>query len=985
MLPTRSLACAMSRLAASPTDERTRTPRPPHLRTGIAQRLCEGAAPIREPGRGARALALALALSLGALPPAQPRTIHAQTRLTTPEEEFGHPIGADYQLPNYQQLMAYWQKLAVQSDRMVLDTIGFTAEGRPQLMAIITSPENHRNLERYKEISRRLALAEGLTDEEARALAREGKAVVWIDGGLHATEVLGAQQLLETVYQLVSRDDPETLRILDDVIVLAVHANPDGHDLVADWYMREPEPTRRSLSGLPRLYQKYIGHDNNRDFYLVSQPETENMSRVMFREWFPQIVYNHHQTGPRGTVLFAPPFRDPFNHYYDPLVVVGIDLVGAAMHSRFIAEGKPGATMRRGANYSTWWNGGLRTTAYFHNMIGLLTETIGSPTPMEIPFVPERQLPHGDLPFPVPPQKWHFRQSIEYSMTANRAVLDVASRYRETLLYNIYVMGRNSIERGSRDHWTIYPSRIEAVRKAMAGARAAGGAQTGAEGDAASSQDYLSLLYDPALRDPRGYIIPADQPDFLTATKFVNALIKSGVTVHRATAPFTVNGKRYPAGSYVVKTAQAFRPHILDMFEPQDHPNDFQYPGGPPIPPYDVAGWTLAYQMGIRFDRILDGFDGPFEKLEDVVSPPPGRVEPVGRNGGWLLSHRVNDAFIAVNRLLAAGEQVYWLREPVRAGTERHPVGTFFIPASDRALPILRELAREKGLSFEAVGSRPRAEAFALRPVRIGLWDRYGGSMPSGWVRWLFEQFEFPFQLVFAPELDRGNLREKFDVLVFVGGAIPPVRRTAASGDASGGGFQPPLPQNVPEEYREWIGSITAEQTIPRLREFLEAGGTILTIGSSTNLAYHLGLPVADKLVEVRDDGTERRLSREEFYVPGSVLRVRVDTTAPVAHGMEEVVDVMFDNSPVFRLTEDAARRGVRRVAWFDTAEPLRSGWAWGQHHLEGGAAVVEAEVGKGKLFLFGPEITFRAQPHGTFKFLFNGIYLGVAEPARLR
>src|SRR5690606_36343392 len=216
MLPTRSLACAMSRLAASPTDERTRTPRPPHLHTGIAQRLCEGAAPIREPGRGARALALALALSLGALPPAQPRTIHAQTRLTTPEEEFGHPIGAHYQLPNYQQLMAYWQKLAVQSDRMVLDTIGFTAEGRPQLMAIITSPENHRNLERYKEISRRLALAEGLTDEEARALAREGKAVVWIDGGLHATEVLGAQQLMELVWQLVSMDDPETLRILDD-------------------------------------------------------------------------------------------------------------------------------------------------------------------------------------------------------------------------------------------------------------------------------------------------------------------------------------------------------------------------------------------------------------------------------------------------------------------------------------------------------------------------------------------------------------------------------------------------------------------------------------------------------------------------------------------------------------------------------------------------------------------------------------------------
>src|SRR5690554_2875829 len=758
--------------------------------------------------------------------------------------------------------------------------------------------------------------------------------------------------------------------------------------------MRHEDPKKRSLSHLPVLYHKYVGHDNNRDFYMFNMKESQNIGQQLFIDWIPQIMYNHHQRGPAGTVLAGPPYRDPFNHVFDPLVITSIDALGAAMYNRLNVENKPGFTRLGGAVFSTWWNGGLRTTAYFHNMIGLLTETIGNPTPIEIPFVPDRQLPKGDLPFPVPPQTWHFRQSIEYSITANRAVLDVASRYRETFLYNMYRMGRNSIERGSRDHWTVHPRRIEAVRKAMAedrAGRAAGDAagqateRVAAGGTTSSSDRYWAMLHDPALRDPRGYILPADQPDFLTATKFVNALIKSGITVHRATAAFTVNGKSYPAGSYVVKTAQAFRPHILDMFEPQDHPDDFQYEGGPPIPPYDNAGWTLAYQMGVQFDRILDGFDGPFEKLDDVVSPPPGRVAAAGRNGGWLLSHRVNDAFIAVNRLLAAGEEVYWLIQPVRAGNTQHAAGTFFIPSSDRALPILRELAREKGLSFEAVGSRPRAEALALRPVRIGLWDRYGGSMPSGWVRWLFEQFEFPFELVFAPELDRGGLRDKYDVLIFVDGAIPAVRRTAASGDEPGRGFRQQEPRNVPEEYRDRIGTVTAEQTIPQLREFLEAGGTVLTIGSSTNLGYHLGLPVADGLAEERGDGTERRLSREEFYVPGSVLRVRVDNTAPIAHGMPDAVDVFFDDSPTFRLSDGAADRGVRRIAWFDTAEPLRSGWAWGQHHLEGDAAVVEAEVGEGKLFLFGPEITFRAQPHGTFKFLFNGIYLGTAEPARLR
>ena len=213
--------------------------------------------------------------------------------------------------------------------------------------------------------------------------------------------------------------------------------------------MREPDPKRRSTAGVPRLYQKYVGHDNNRDFYMTTQPETEAINRIFYHEWFPQIVYNHHQTGPAGTVLFAPPFRDPFNYYHDPLVPLGIDLVGAAMHNRFAVEGKPGATTRSGAPYSTWWNGGLRSTTGFHNMLGLLTETIGNPTPMEIPFLPSKLLPKGDQAYPIAPQKWRFRQSVDYSITANRAVLDVASKHREDFLFNIYRMGKNSIERGS--------------------------------------------------------------------------------------------------------------------------------------------------------------------------------------------------------------------------------------------------------------------------------------------------------------------------------------------------------------------------------------------------------------------------------------------------------------------------------------------------------------------------------------------------------
>jgi len=907
-------------------------------------------------------------------------------KITTPKEFFGFNIGDDWKLANYDQFQEYWKKIDAESDRMRVEEIGKTAEGRPQLMAIVTSPENFKKLDRFKEIAKKLALAESLTDDEAHALAREGKAVVWIDGGLHATEVLGAHQLIETSYQLVSRNDPETLRILNDDIMLLVHVNPDGMQLVSNWYMKDADTLKRNMN-IPRLYQKYIGHDDNRDFYVLNQPETINDARIAYHEWFPQIVYNHHQTGPAGTVMFAPPFRDPFNFNFDPLIPVQLDLVAAAMHTRFEAEGKPGVTMRTGSSYSTWWNGGLRTLAYFHNMIGLLTETIGNPTPMEIPLVVRNQLPRADLPYPIAPQQWHFRQSIDYSITANWAVMDVASRYRETLLYNIYRMGKNSIERGSRDTWTTTPSELDSLDAAVARERGDGaGGRPGVPGGAAGAINpfgaaaptkfYAEYLRDPAKRDPRGYIIPAAQPDFLTATKFVNALRKVNVTVLKATAPFTVGGKSYAAGSYVVKTAQAFRPHVLDMFEPQDHPNDFAYPGGPPKPPYDNAGYTLAFQMGVQFDRILDGFDCPCQPITGTAEPPAGTVASSG-TAGYLLSHNTNDAFIAVNRAIKAGNDVYWLKSPLNANGKSYPAGTFYIASKGNTTQMLQTLAKEKGLSFDGTSARPGSDALKLQPKRIALWDQYGGSMPSGHTRWLFEQFEFPYTVVYPQTLDAGNLSGKYDVLVFQGGAIP---APAGEGQGRRGGFGREIdPSTIPEEFRGWLGRVTPEKTIPQLKKFLEDGGTIITVGSSTALAYYLGLPLSNHLVERTPQGQVRELPNDKFYVPGSILRVTVDNTAPVAAGLPNNLDVFFDEDPVFRLEPDASLKGVRPIAWFDSPHSLRSGWAWGQNYLDGGVAIAEANVGKGKLYLFGPEITFRAQPHGTFKFLFNGIYAGSA------
>ncbi|HMF70529.1 MAG TPA: M14 family metallopeptidase, partial [Flavitalea sp.] len=335
-------------------------------------------------------------------------TILSAQTIPSPKEHFGFNIGDDYMLTTYTQAEAYFKKLAA-SDRTKLVDIGPTEEGRHQYMLIVSSPANIKNLDHFKEIAQKLAHAEGLTDDQAKALAAEGKAVVWIDGGLHATEVVGAHQLIETMYQFVSRQDAETMEILDNAIILFTHVNPDGQELVSDWYMRNPDLKKRSYSQLPRLYQKYIGHDNNRDFFMMNMKESQNISRQQYVEWMPQIVYNHHQTGPPGSVLAGPPYRDPFNYVYDPLLVTSLDGVGAAMNNRLSRENKPGYTQRSGSNYSTWWNGGLRTTPYFHNMIGILTEIIGSPTPAKVPLVPARLIPNMSTPNPVTPQDWHFR------------------------------------------------------------------------------------------------------------------------------------------------------------------------------------------------------------------------------------------------------------------------------------------------------------------------------------------------------------------------------------------------------------------------------------------------------------------------------------------------------------------------------------------------------------------------------------------------
>jgi hypothetical protein len=516
-----------------------------------------------------------------------------------------------------------------------------------------------------------------------------------------------------------------------------------------------------------------------------------------------------------------------------------------------------------------------------------------------------------------------------------------------------FTMGRHSIEAGNKDSWTMSPKKSDLITELYKAEKKDN------KPDTISLAYYDKVYKNPELRDPRGYIIPINQST--TAIQFVNILIKSGIKVHRASADFMVGTKKYLAGSYIVKTNQAFRPHVLDMFEPQDHPNDFLYPGGPPVRPYDAAGWTPAFTMGIEFDRILDDFTGPFEALAyGDIQKPVGQINKADKDWvGYTFSTNENAAYVAVNEFLNAGVEVFKNKEQ------------YFVATNKNVEIQIEKLSAEQGIRFTSVNKKPEGTNDKVNAQRIALWDKYGGSMSSGWVRWIFEQYHFPFQLIYPKQIDAGSLKDQYDVIVFVDGAIPSIKAEAASPYEE----KEPNAAEIPQEFQNRLGKINTQKSIPALQEFLDKGGKIITIGSSANLAYHLNVPVRNALVEMVA-GKEKNLPGEKFYIPGSIMQITVDNENKANWGMKTKTDVYFSASPVFKLLPDAiAHKEVTPLAWYASDKTLRSGWAFGQAYLQDGIAAFEAKVGKGKLFVYGPEITFRGQTHSSYKMLFNQLY----------
>ncbi len=836
----------------------------------------------------------------------------ANEKVPRPESLLGFRPGADYKLADYDQMLKYFRIVDRASDRVRVSEIGPSSMGKPMIMAVITSPENFSKLERYREISRRLAHARGLTDEQARALADEGKAIVYIDSGLHATEVAHSQHSFELLYHLASDSSPRTKRMLDDVILLLLPCvNPDGLDIVADWY-KSNLGSPYEVSPLPELYAKYVGHDNNRDWFMFTQTETQNVGRVIYHQWLPQIVHNHHQGVPFPARIFLPPFDGPMNPNIPPLVMRGIQLIGASMAQAFAEEGKSGVVSRM--VYSTWWNGGLRTSPYFHNMIGILTETAlykyatpklypKTDLPKEFRDGTSASEPSTFYPNPWGGGWWRLRDAIDYMMTASLALLDAGARYKERWLFGIYRMGRDGIEKGKEE-------------------------------------------------PPYAFIVPADQDDPNTAVKMVNILRAGGVEAHRAESTFAADGVEYGEGSYVFLASQPFRPYLMDLLQPQRHPNQTLYPGGPPKPPYDVAGWTLPLTMGVRTVEATTPFEAELTSIESA-KVPPGRVEGSGRV--YLLDPRVNDSFVAVNRLLEGGADVFRSKHAVGRTSDRWPEGTFVI----RGASNIASLARELGLTFRAV-SRVGGPGFEIKAPRVALYRSWVPSKDEGWSRWLFEQFEFPYKSLHDAEVRKSELGDRYDVVVLPGESS---LEQLVQGHEAG---------TVPPQYAGGMGA----EGVESLRKFVQSGGTLVCLDAATELPIeYFDLPVESALANVEPS---------EFYCPGSLLEIELDPAHPIAYGMSKTGVAFFKNSHTYNLIPDFESKNGQVAAKYPDRNPLLSGWILGDELLRRKAAVVDMPYGEGRVILIGFRSQFRGQTHGTFKLLFNALYYGSATPAKL-
>lgn len=840
----------------------------------------------------------------------------------SPKDVYGFRVGDDYKLADYAQIEDYLTKLDNTSNRVKKIEIGETVLGRKMYLLFISTEENLAQLDKWKDISAKLARAR-ISDDEAVKLSEEGKAIVWIDGGMHSTELAHGQMTSELAYTLATSETAEMKRIRENVITLLMPVmNPDGLDIVVDWY-RKNLGTPYETSRPPILYHYYMGHDNNRDWFMNNMPETYNVTKILYNEWYPQIVYNHHQSSPAWTKISIPPYADPVNPNIHPAVTSAVSEVGSAMSKRFSLENMPGAIADN--NYTMFWNGGGRTVPYYHNMIGILTET-GHTTPTPRFYDPEK-LPKTvagttptdgtDIMYPDP---WkggesHFRDAVDYMLVGTWATLDLAADRRSSYLYNIYRMGRSAIEKGETEG-----------------------------------------LF--------AYIIDKNQWDSFEAVNLVNVLLRGGIEIERATKDFTVNDKKYEKGSYVIYAGQAFRPYLIDLMEKQNYPTRFQYPGGPPDTPYDLAGWTLPMQMGIDVDKIAEPFKAPTEKISGQVDYYEGSVNKNG-SFGYALSVNTNASVAATNKILKAGGTAFRAMTEFKSGKETFPAGSFVV-SGDKAL--MESLSKEYGLEFTGLMAKPEVQLTKIHLPKVGLYKSWVSNMDEGWTRFVMDEYAFDLDTLHDKDIKMKDL-SKYDAII-----IPSQR----PGSILHGNSVLDMPE-------QFTGGVGLDGSMA-LSNYVEEGGTLIAFDEASDFVIEqFGLPLRDAV-----EGADSK----DFFIPGSLIRTGIDTTNPLAFGMKDTVAVSFNRSRAFVIDKqrksgeggkedikDAPAPDVKVIATYAAKNLLMSGWAMGEErYIAKKPALVKAKYGNGSCILFAFRPQFRGQPRGTYKLIFNAIYEGASE-----
>jgi len=842
--------------------------------------------------------------------------------VSKPEEILGFRVGEDYHLATYTQAISYFKKLAENSDRIKLFDMGKTSMGQTMTYAVISSAGNMAQLDKFKAIARRLSQANGLSAEEAVKLSEEGKAVVYIDGGLHASECAPAQHNIQLAYDLVTAKDPITLKVLEDVILVLVFANPDGMNLLAEWY-HPNVGTPYEVSPMPWLYHKYAGHDNNRDSYIANLIETQNLTRLVHQEWYPVILYNHHQTAPFPARIWIPPNSEPTNPNVHPLLVRWQNLIGSAMGAAFDAEGKEGAISR--IIFDTWYPGYVTQVVDSHNIISIMTETAlyRYATPH---FYTVRDFPkeYQDLtmsafyPSPWKGGWWRLQDAVDYCLTASKAVLEVASKYRQELLYHKFKMGQDIIERFKKE-------------------------------------------------PPYAWIIPEKQADPQAASLLLNRMILLGIDVYKSRQPFTCDGVSFPAGTYIIPMTQANALFIKNVFEEQHYPDMRKYPDlwqglvesqkfeGSPFEAYDMMGWTLPYQFGVKTYSANTPLDVPMSPEQDVRPPKGGISGEAGE--AYFIEHETNAGITAVNRILQKGGKVSWAKKSFLSGGQTYPEGTIIVPASNVERGFVQNLAKDLSLKITAVREAPKVETYALKKPRIGIYQSWISSEDEGWTRFILEQFEFPFSVLHDADIRAGALADSYDVII-----MPDQNSPELVIDGHPKGTMPPA----------YVGGITTNG-LRNLKLFAENGGCLIFINSICNLALEtFGIPARNILKGVK---------REEFVCTGSILRMEFDPSHPLAYGMPKEAAAVFLESCAFDILPSfEAKKEPKSAARYAAENLLMSGWIYGERLIQQKSSVLDVPYGSGKVILLGFPVQFRGQPYGTFKLLFNAIYYAAAK-----